>query len=715
MPENISTFSSVLELILNTIEAIALAVSIITFFYMMFNKFSKALRSVLAPIGFGVRLRIRALILCRSSETKKRAFIEYALLKTEGAGTIYSKWSSIIKQFKVFYKRDSDNMIYPIDNCTCLISEEFSEAVGRYFEYFENKKVRNAFGITDDTVTFTIKILIDEAYATPTFLLTGLLSQYEENWAELIKRYVSISFTAESEKDRSNAVLSEELYTTSAWLLWGPSFELNSNKFREGLCQLSFGDESNSIPAVADPESGLADKLTALFEKNQVRRYGALISPKLTLCSKKAFYKEVSRNVPHDNMFFYDKLEHSSTTFAASMTDFTPCHGYRAVEYYCTAYIWVLFELEDGDHYAFRPETSVAFFEHTNIADLETYDFFVEMLMNKIFSHFRGIFGDETLSGRRYRYVCSMNTDIEWKFEKNYKALIESDDPLAGAFRERLIPTPKRPASEAFAAFDEFFSSRVLLTFSELVPGDKKSLSDLGVFYTDVYMECFPDENERESFDNLMRYLEKSKNADGYAYHILIARDESGHIIAGAVFDYFKRTNTGVIEFVAVKSSMQSEGIGTTLYDRIVALLSSDAFRMNKREKVDYIFCEIDSPENRTGVLKYLYFWHKHRYSRICFNYIQPSLSPDKNAVEYLWLIAACPDRNITDIPSDTVLKVVYDYMKYAMSISDPESAPEYVAMKEELAEKHSIPVIALPTEKSVKTGKEKKHTGGAK
>ena len=160
---------------------------------------------------------------------------------------------------------------------------------------------------------------------------------------------------------------------------------------------------------------------------------------------------------------------------------------------------------------------------------------------------------------------------------------------------------------------------------------------------------------------------------------------------------------------------MQSEGVGTMLYNHVVALLSSDAFRMNRREKVDYIFCEIDSPENRTGILKYLYFWHKHRYSRICFNYIQPSLSPDKAAVEYLWLTAACPDRNITDIPSDTVLKVVYDYMKYAMSISDPEKAPEYRAMKEELANKQSVSVCALPTEKPIKTKKDQKRAGDAK
>ena len=686
MPESLSTFSSVLELILNIIEFSALVISIITFFYVMLSKFSKALKFILKPLGFRFTSKIKVLFKCRNSVIKKRAFIEYALLKTSGHYTSRHEWKTIINEFEHFYYAQNDCRTYNVQNCTCLIDEKLAEAIEKYFSYFEKEKVRKAFGIKEDIVCWVIKIVIEEAYVTPTCLLTGLLSKYEENWSEFIKRYISTPFITDSANDKSGAVLSNEFYMTCAWLLWGPSFELSEKNYRDGMCQISYGDESNSVQAIAFADN-VKDKLFGLLDHDPSSGYGVLITPTLSIHSKKPYLKLASQNISHNMLYFYNKVENNDMPFALQIDDFSCYNGHRSAEYYCTAYLWVLFELDNKEHYDFMPQTSVAFFEHTNIADKETLEFLSLALINKVFTHFKQIFDNPEYAERKYRFVCGMNSNIEKKLIEEYERITSYDNSYSARFKERLIIHPKRPASEAFIAFDEYFSTKSNISIVPLYPNDQQSVSDLGRFYTDVYMDCFPDENERETFDNLLKYLNQSKNVDLHSYHIILAKDDDQNIVGGAVFDYFKKTNTGIIEFIAVKSAMQSEGLGTVIYNHIIETLSGDAFKNRKKESLNYIFCEIESPElNKTDNRKYVHFWNKHKYMHIDFDYIQPELSQTQHPVNHLWLIAVRPDVGIDKISSDVVIDVLYDYMKYCMSIDEPSDNPVFQKMKKQLS-----------------------------
>lgn len=203
-------------------------------------------------------------------------------------------------------------------------------------------------------------------------------------------------------------------------------------------------------------------------------------------------------------------------------------------------------------------------------------------------------------------------------------------------------------------------------------------------FTPEIYLESFPDENERESFDNLIAYLKSSEGQDDCRYHILLAKDSGGQVLGGAVFDYFKRTNSAVIEFIAVKSSLQACGNGTAIYKRALTLLSYDANK-NNRTNVDNIFCEIESPEtNSTGSEKYLYFWTKNNYKRLMFDYVQPALAADRKPVTSLWLTVNSGS-SANAFPSATLTEVLYDYLKYCMQIRDPESNEHFAAMKKEL------------------------------
>lgn len=686
-------FSAILELFLNLLEAAAVVASVVTFFVLMLNKYSKALRTILGPCGIGFRARVRALLICRKSQVKKRAFLEYAILQTGGRPVLPAVWHTILNGFKAFYTEgDQGAPTYTLPNCTPLIEKDFSDAAERYFRYFSQEKVKRAFGLQEDPIQWVVRLHIEEAYATPTCLLTGLLSQYNESWEEFIKRYVSTAFLTDGKEGAGDVILSSELYFTFAWLLWGPSYELEYKNYWAGLCQLSYGDESNSVPAVADTQTHVAEELKKKFLENEERRYGALISADVSLYDKKPFYGELRGEINPDNAYFYDKVEGGDLSFGIKIDGFAPCMNYKSKKYYSTAYVWILFELE-GEEYSFKPERSVAFFEHTNLADRETYRFLVDALIDKSLKHFGNVFADPANAGRKYRFVCAMNEEIQRDLERKYEEAFAADPALAEALRDRISFEPKHSPSEVFSAYDEFFSMNKDVSFSEVTFDDPRTISDFGRYYTDIYMEAFKDEDERETFDSFLRYLRKGSAATEYRFHIVLAKDAAGRVIGGSVFNYYPKTNAAVIEFIAIRPDLQSGGMGSLLYKHVLSVLSEDAYRMTG-QPLDYVFCEIDSPEySKAEIKKYLYFWDKNNYRHLLFDYVQPALSADQSAVEGLWFIVS-PQRGAfpRQVPGKLVSDVLYDYVKYAMSIEDPTSCPQYRKMAEELARKGEIP-----------------------
>ena len=176
-----------------------------------------------------------------------------------------------------------------------------------------------------------------------------------------------------------------------------------------------------------------------------------------------------------------------------------------------------------------------------------------------------------------------------------------------------------------------------------------------------------------------------------YCYHIILAKDESDRVVGGCVFNYFKRSNTGVIEFLAVRNDQQSSGIGTLLYKHVMWVLSEDAHRV-RHTSLDYVCREIDSPEySRAEIKKYLYFWNKNNFWRVDFDYVQPALSSDQEPVDGLWFTISPQCSGASEVSSRLVADVLYDYIKYAMCIDDPDSNSEYQKMAKALLKKKTV------------------------
>lgn len=229
---------------------------------------------------------------------------------------------------------------------------------------------------------------------------------------------------------------------------------------------------------------------------------------------------------------------------------------------------------------------------------------------------------------------------------------------------------------------------------------DKELLRD---FYQELYVPEFPDADERESLENMERYLELK--AEGWYgkndYHIIIAR-EAGNFIAGAIADFFAEANAGVIEFLVVSPAFRHLGIGKAILAATENLLITDA-KQKLGKDLDCIVCEMNDPFKPTDVqdnlnpVKRTLIWHKWGYYGLDFPYVQPALSEEQESVLNLILIVKIFQKDwFKTIPSQIVKVIVHEYLRWAMRIEAPENCAEYCNMAAFLNGQQKINVLSL-------------------
>ena len=228
-------------------------------------------------------------------------------------------------------------------------------------------------------------------------------------------------------------------------------------------------------------------------------------------------------------------------------------------------------------------------------------------------------------------------------------------------------------------------------------------LERLQRFYADLYIAGFPDPDERESLENMQRYLELREQGwyGRNNYHILLGFDD-GRGIAAAVMDYLAEPNAGIIEFLLVDPARRRQGIGTAMHQRVEEVLQSDARRAGY-EALQSIVIEMNDPfrvdpatDNMDPFIRAA-LWGRWGYAVLGFPYVQPALSDDQGPVTYLLLCAKPLDPAVRHtFPPKTVRQVVYGYLKWAMRIDDPEADPTFQEMSQALAQMESVPLTPL-------------------
>ena len=228
-------------------------------------------------------------------------------------------------------------------------------------------------------------------------------------------------------------------------------------------------------------------------------------------------------------------------------------------------------------------------------------------------------------------------------------------------------------------------------------------LAALAEFYAGLYTAEFPDPDERESLDNMARYLERK--ADGWYeannYHIVLALS-GGSVVAASVSDYLFAPNAGVIEFLLVSPSARGGGLGRAVLDHTESLLRQDARRQGRRG-LHGIVAEMNDPrlvspsvDNLDPVTR-AKVWHSWGYRGLDFPYVQPALSAEQSPVEELIMICkSLHDEWAGSLAPDVVESVVHEYLRWAMRVHRPDDNPQFRTMAAFLARQERVPVLPL-------------------
>lgn len=222
-------------------------------------------------------------------------------------------------------------------------------------------------------------------------------------------------------------------------------------------------------------------------------------------------------------------------------------------------------------------------------------------------------------------------------------------------------------------------------------------------FYDDCLVPAFPNEDERDSLDDIRDSLQRHYNG-GYganSYHVIVAchGDEP---VGGSIFDYFAGANAGVIEYLVVSARTRRTGLGTQLLKRTELMMSADARRA--QQQLAWVAAEVDdplrTPSASAGMDPFARgaVWNRWGFRVLDFPYVQPSLSKQKMAVHTLLMEAKTLSPKLANfIPTDEVLKLLHDYFRWGMRIDEPATDPNFQSMSAYLLDAGTaVPAIAL-------------------
>jgi hypothetical protein len=258
--------------------------------------------------------------------------------------------------------------------------------------------------------------------------------------------------------------------------------------------------------------------------------------------------------------------------------------------------------------------------------------------------------------------------------------------------------SPERPTYAQLAPLSSLGDNAAALDYREL-SGAAADVRLLRRFYDGLYAASFPDENEREAFDNIVMYLRGAVR--GHCdFRVLLVLD-ADQIVGGSISDYFVASNTAVVEFITIADTHRSVGharhLLATTEDRLRASASI------RGRQLACIFAEIDDPFRPTGAFDSMdpfariRWWARRGYSRLELPYVQPPLSETQAAVTNLMLcVKAGEESDNAQVPASRVDAFLRDYLMYAMRIARPESSAEYRRMADWLAEREAVHTAPL-------------------
>lgn len=231
------------------------------------------------------------------------------------------------------------------------------------------------------------------------------------------------------------------------------------------------------------------------------------------------------------------------------------------------------------------------------------------------------------------------------------------------------------------------------ITISKASLSWKKTLL-LRRFERTIFKDSFPDDNERESFSDIIPRIRHNDSATHpYSYCVLAMDGRS--IAGGVVADWYPSCKSLEIIYIAVDPDKRGQGVGKHLLKNEALPRIMAAIREEEKSEVKNIFLEVEIPIREPMGMEInpvdrVVIWDKWGAKRIPIHYTQPPLSPGKAPASNLMLMAL-PVGNIPSdrIKSEDLVSFLKDFYK-GLGASDSIFLTSMIQEIEEIEEKET-------------------------
>lgn len=381
--------------------------------------------------------------------------------------------------------REEKPIIY-LDNPARI--DRCRENIARYFE----------IGRRYAAYEFVSYVQFDYGYVAPLFLITGLMTRFEQQWKPIIDNYRKQLQHSDS---TSQGLLELQSFEFNCWLLWGPSIPLCDCSRMQAMSkrhdainaifyQYGFGDENNSVDVrILDGRSkSYRDWLLrqGASSGNRQCTLGTEVNAIPVMLTGKIRHKLAIHEISTAQKIICDP-EHGRVFLCEVEIDH-PLSENCPSNYY-SAYLWVMFVLVGNDgaplHATPMWKNLLPFFEHGNIADASTMQSLKASLVAKSCSALKEILARPSDGTIKIQYACAFddsNCGHEILFPPKrsildlLKSAVEEDTTLSLAVSERRLILRTDIASNAFSSCK---LPDIVTEFYLAIETDQKAQEDL--------------------------------------------------------------------------------------------------------------------------------------------------------------------------------------------------------------------------------------------
>ncbi len=310
---------------------------------------------------------------------------------------------------ETYRERKKDLPVVDVVNVAAI--DKAHDEIERYFattQQFSNRRLKKKN-------EFLTLLSLETGYLAPIFLISGLMTRFDNAWEPIITHYRAQLWRAANATSEAARPASFELselmsFEFICWLLWGPSVSLCScNRWacrareRDGdkpiFYQYGYGDENNSIDVrMLKGRSTFIDELRNLPGAELGRD---VFAKPLSLIGK------IGTRLPQEHVCPAQLVlsqEGERERIYLAYIDHAEIDMPEDASNYYSAYLWIMFVVHVRSADAVKGDGAAAtlssdkpwknllpFFEHVNIADASTFETLKEALVAKVRKALAGI------------------------------------------------------------------------------------------------------------------------------------------------------------------------------------------------------------------------------------------------------------------------------------------------------------------------------------